>query len=720
MLSPRSRNARIVLAAAMLATIAASTGHSAAGRRDAARPATVDAAQLQSPDRRPGDWMSYGRGYDEQRFSPLAAINDRNAGGLKLAWYADLGMHRGSEATPLAIDGKLYVSTAWSNVHAYDGATGRLLWRFDAHVAREKLATACCDVVNRGVAVWKGRVFVGTIDGRLIALDQTSGKPVWSVQTTPPDQPYTITGAPRVVRDLVIIGNGGAELGVRGFVSAYSVATGKRVWRFYTVPGDPAKPDGEVSDGPLAKAATTWSGDRWWRLKAGGGTAWDAFAYDPALDLLYLGTGNGSPWSRKERSAGQGDNLFLSSILAVRPLTGELVWHYQVTPGDEWDFTATQSLVLADLTIAGRKRAVIMQAPKNGFFYVLDRATGAPISAEKYVPVNWASRIDLATGRPVENPDARYSETGKTFYSTPGTLGGHNWPPMAFSPRTALVYIPAHEIMSNFVTAPDFHRQAIGYNTGTDFGARPDPARQPIKAVRGYLLAWDPVRQREAWRVPRDTFGNGGILATAGNLIVQGTGTGFVKAMRADTGAELWSFWAQTGALAAPITFVAGGKQYVAILAGCGGVYGGACELATRDGRKLNPDRLLVFALDGKAKLPPLPPRTPVTQSIPDDPTDPVLVARGGKVFTRYCGVCHGMGGVSLGNQPDLRFSAMLGQDAWRQIVLGGALKDSGMVSFASELGEADAESIRNYVIDLARSYRKGAPPPPAVANHSS
>jgi len=667
-------------------------------------------------------WSMTGRTYDEQRFSPLAQINEENVGGVGLAWYADFDLSRGEEATPLVVDGVLYVSTAWSMVKAFDAATGKPLWTYDPEVPRAQLVKACCDAVNRGVAAWKGRIYVGTLDGRLIAIDAKTGKPVWDVRTTDASAPYTITGAPRIIKGKVIIGNGGAELGVRGYVGAYDAETGRKLWRFYTVPGDPAAPDGEVSDRAIEAARKTWSGDAWWKQKAGGGTAWDAFAYDPELDLLYIGTGNGSPWSRGARSEGKGDNLYLSSIVAVRPDTGEYVWHYQEVPGDEWDYTATQHIILADLMIGGQKRKVLMQAPKNGFFYVLDRATGKLISAEKYVPANWASKIDLETGRPVENPLARYSETGKPFYATPSSLGGHNWPPMAYDSKTGLVYIPTQELAGLFVSDPEYRKSPIGYNTATKLGTRDPSLTPPIAEAKGYLLAWDPVRQREVWRAPRDTFGNGGVLATAGGLVWQGTGTGFFKAMRASDGKELWSSWLQTGVLAAPMTYSIKGRQYVAVLAGCGGVYGSACRMVDKDGRRPNLDRLLVFALGGKAKLPPAPAAQPMVLDPPALTASAPRIEAGRAKYARYCAVCHGYDAVSLGNQPDLRYSPLLGDDAWFAVLLEGALGEAGMASFADVLDRDGADEIRQYLIAKAHEAKKQKPgaAPTKPVEHSS
>src|SRR5210317_107265 len=396
-------------------------------------PAVLDVtgARIIAADSEPGNWFSHGRGYDEQRFSPLDLINADNVGGMSLAWYYDLETDRGLEATPLVVDGTIYTTGTWSIVYAFNAISGKLLWKFDPEVPKEWAVHLCCDAVNRGVALWEDKVYVGTLDGRLIALDGGTGEPVWSVQATDRSRPYSITGAPRVVKGRVIIGNGGSELGVRGYVSAYDAASGELDWRFYTVPGDPSEP---FESPALEMAAATWKGGEWWKI-GGGGTVWDSMAYDPDLDLLYIGVGNGSPWNRHIRSPGGGDNLFLSSIVALRPDSGEYAWHYQTTPRESWDFTATQHMILADLELGGRERKVIMQAPKNGFFYVVDRATGEFLSAEKYSLVTWATHVDPETGRPVEAPGVRY-DGGQPAVTFPGFMGGHNWQPMSYSPLT--------------------------------------------------------------------------------------------------------------------------------------------------------------------------------------------------------------------------------------------------------------------------------------------
>jgi quinohemoprotein ethanol dehydrogenase len=445
---------------------AASTAPAASQPAAAPYAAAVNTARLVAADSEPGNWMSNGRDYGEQRFSPLDQITTENVSQLGLAWYADMDTSRGQEATPIVVDGAMYLSTAWSHVKAFDVRTGEPLWAFDPKVDPAKGVDACCDVVNRGVAVWDGKVFVGTLDGRLIALDSATGEELWSVVTVDQTKPYTITGAPRIVKGQVIIGNGGAEYGVRGYITAYDANTGEQNWRYYTVPGNPA--DG-FEQPELATAAETWNGE-WWRL-GGGGTVWDSMAYDADLNLLYIGVGNGSPWNQSLRSPGGGDNLFLTSIMAINPDDGTYRWHYQTTPGETWDYTATQHIIVADLTIDGAERRVVMQAPKNGFFYVLDAATGQLITAEKFVPTSWATHIDLETDRPVEIPEARYNETGVPLIVQPSALGGHNWHPMSFSQRTNLVYLAARENIMGYSGETEFITSERGWNTGTDFAA---------------------------------------------------------------------------------------------------------------------------------------------------------------------------------------------------------------------------------------------------------
>jgi PQQ-dependent dehydrogenase (methanol/ethanol family) len=662
--------------------------------------AQVGADRLAAAENEPGQWMSHGRGYWEQRFSPLEQVDTDNVDQLGLAWYADLDTERGQEATPLMVDGVIYVSTAWSKVKAFDAVTGEKLWEFDPEVPGDWAVNACCDVVNRGVAVWQGKVFVGTIDGRLVALDAATGRPVWEVNTIDRTKPYTITGAPRVVKGRVLIGNGGAEFGVRGYVSAYDAETGELDWRFYTVPGNPA----EGFENPaLEMAAATWSGE-WWKL-GGGGTVWDSMAYDPELDLLYIGVGNGSPWNHTFRSEGKGDNLFVASIVALKPDDGAYVWHYQVSPGETWDHTAAQQITIADLTIDGEARRVVMQAPKNGFFYVLDAATGELISAENFTEITWATHVDLETGRPVETPEARFNETGKPFLSLQNPNGAHSWHSMSYSPETGLVYLPIHGSPFLFGMQESFEPVKMATNVGVDFSANAglDPA-EVLEMTYGRLIAWDPVAQREVWRVEREGQANGGTLATAGGLVFQGTGSGRFTALNAETGDELWAADTRTGVIAAPISYEADGIQYVAIMVGSGGswaVIGGASNMK---GIALpNVSRLLVYRLGGQLELPPAAPLTRPPLDPPPATAPDAVVAAGAPLYEKWCGSCHGAGVVGVGLLPDLRRSPYVSQpEAFGQVVLGGALAERGMASFDEVFDADDVEAIRAYVIARA------------------
>ncbi len=672
----------------------------------AAVPASgITGERIIGADEEPGNWLSHGRTYDEQRFSPLDRINADNVAGLGLAWYYDLETSRGVEATPLVVDGKMFTTGTWSIVYAFDAATGKLLWKFDPEVPREWGVHLCCDAVNRGVALWQDKVYVGTIDGRLIALDAETGATVWSVQTTDRSKPYSITGAPRVVKGKVLIGNGGGELGVRGYVSAYDADSGEMAWRFFTVPGDPSEP---FESPAMEMAVETWKGGEWWKI-GGGGTVWDSMAFDPELDLLYIGVGNGSPWNRHIRSPGGGDNLFLSSIVALRPDTGEYIWHYQTTPGETWDYTATQHMILADIEIDGRTREVLMQAPKNGFFYVLDRATGELISAEKFVDITWATHVDPATGRPVETEGARYGE--KPVFTLPSPLGAHNWHPMSYSPQTGLVYIPAQELPWVYGQDEDFEYQPGFWNTGTDIvlGALPEDkeSRQAVLAMtRGHIAAWNPVTQTEAWRVQHPGIWNGGILTTAGNLLLQGNAHGEFAVYRADNGEKLWSMPVQTGVVAAPVTYLAGGEQYVTVMVGWGGaaaLAGG--EIAAKAGVR-NVSRVLTFSIGGDVELPPLPAIDLLLPDLPELTADADTIARGKSLYAERCGVCHGDGAVSGGVLPDLRYLDKAGHDAWQAVVLGGLHKERGMVSFAQVLSAEDSDAVHAFVLSRAHALR--------------
>ena len=668
------------------------------------RAQNVDTAHIGLFEQDAGAWLSNGRTYGEQRYSPLDRINARNIAMLGLAWEADLQSPRfGIEASPLIANGMLYVSSTWGRVFAFDARTGERRWTYDPQVPGEWLRNGCCKPVNRGVALWRDKVYVGAFDGRLIALDARTGREIWRVDTTDRRPHYTITGAPRVIKGKVIIGNGGADFGVRGFFSAYDAESGTLAWRFYVVPGDP-KNGFEHSE--LAAAAKTWDPNRDWSI-GGGGTAWDSFSYDPQLDLLYVGTGNAGPHDPRVRNPAGGDNLFVSSILAIRPDTGRLVWHYQTTPGDQWDFTATQNMVLADLQIGGRLRKVLMQAPKNGFFYVLDRQTGELLSAEKYVRVNWADRVDLATGRPVASAAGDYTQGVRLVFPSP--YGGHNWMPMSFSPRTGLVYIPARDIGWVWgANGPTWFYEGYDLSLVTKEDVR--------QRTRGMLIAWDPVAAKPAWSVTQATLSNGGALATAGGLVVQGTEDGYIRFHDANNGKLLHEILVGTGIVAPPVSYAIDGEQYIAVAAGWNGVKTEPRSQAAEPPYD-NAGRLLVFKLGGE--LVRVAERRPPPAFISVDTAQPAArVAAGSRLYFTHCANCHGVVGEGT-VFPDLRRMSPGTYDAFDAIVRGGLLRAGGMASFADVLSADDAVNIRAFIVDSAQRAKRGDMPA-AKADSSS
>lgn len=667
-----------------------------------ARPVAAGAAAGAGGSAKAMDWAEHGGAYPEWYYSPLAQITQANVHDLGPAWSFEFDTSRGQESTPIVTGGVMYVTTAWSRVFALDARTGHKLWSYDPRVPGAAAYKACCDVVNRGPAVRGGWVFVSTIDGRLIALDAKNGKPLWTAVTADSRRMSTITGAPRLTRDLVVIGNAGGEMGVRGYVSAYHIETGKLAWRFYTVPGrSTVRPDGAASDRALAEVARpTWFGAQ--TRAGGGGVVWNAMTYDPALDRIYLGTGNPYPWNRKFRSAGRGDNLFASSIVALDARTGRYIWHYQETPGDSWDFDACADIILADRQIDGRTRKVLMQASKNGFFYVLDRESGKLLSAKPFVSeVTWAKGVDLATGRPITASEAFYSKA--PFAGKPGPHGAHNWAPTAYSPATGLVYIPASENSLRFVSSASYQFVEGVDDLGIEKGAAASPHAQNAGAA-DVLVAWDPVAERAAWRIP--TRGDSGVLATAGGLVFQGNHrkgvAGELVAYAADTGRTLWRYKTPNAILAGSISYSLDGEQYVAVVGGAGGsdvVVAGGDE-ALEPG----PGRVFVFKLGGKATLPadppPAPPANPPAQTWPK-----AVVARGAATYGRLCSRCHGPDARSLNIIPDLRRSSVLGDaQGWKAVVIGGALQDAGMIGWGRFITPGDAESIRAFVAGQARA----------------
>ncbi len=691
--SPVSLTFRWPIVAIWLACAAACT--------DRAPPvAQVDGSMIRANEKTTRDWPSYGLDYAETRFSRLDQINDANVGDLGLVWTYNLESTRGVEATPLVVDGVMYVSASWSVVHAIDVRTGKRLWVFDPQVPREYGQRGCCDVVNRGVALYRGKVYVGSFDGRLIAIDAATGTKVWEQDTiVDHDHYYTITGAPRVIKGNVVIGNGGAEYGVRGYVTAYDAETGAQKWRWFTVPGDPAQP---YENDAMEQAAKTWDpAGKYWEL-GGGGTVWDTMAFDPDLNLLYIGTGNGSPWIRSKRSPAGGDNLYLASLVALNPDTGAYVWHYQETPGDNWDYTSTQPMVLADLEIDGRPRKVILHAPKNGFFFVIDRTDGRFISAKNFVDVSWATGYD-DNGRPVEVAAAR----GKAaFDSIPGAYGAHNWHSMSFNPETGLVYLPAQNVPLNQKDDQDWTPHSnrpgqpfsgLGWNLAILANTQA-PSSQPF----GRLLAWDPVAQREAWRVEQVSPWNGGTLTSAGNLVFQGTADGRFIAYAAGTGEKLWESPVGTGIVAAPVTYEVDGVQYVSIAVGWGGVYGQAKRAAD----KVGPGTVYTYALGGKAPLPELATYA-MGALVSGVQYDPAEVQDGTLLYVSNCVFCHGVPGVDRGG--NIRNLGYLSADALTNLdryVFGGPQIPEGMPDFTGRLTAEDVRKIQAFIQGTADAIR--------------
>jgi quinohemoprotein ethanol dehydrogenase len=683
---------KAVLGAAAVVAVAGLAAQ-AANRQPAG---LVDGARIANADQHPGEWMSVGRTYDEQHYSPLTQINADTVKDLNLTWFADLGSVRGVEASPLVIDGVLYNTQPWNITTAYDAKTGKVLWTYDPKVPQQTGRYACCDIVTRGVAAWKGKIIIATLDGRLVAVDAKTGRKVWEVQTLDDGSPwaYVITGAPRVFDGKVVIGNSGAEAAARGYVTAYDAETGKKEWRFYIVPGDPAQGYKTKAE---ADAAKTWKGE-WWK-KGGGGTAWDSIVYDPKLKLVYVGTGNGGPWPQYHRSPGGGDNLYIASVVALHVEDGSYAWHYQETPGDEWDYTSTQPIVLADLKIGGRDRQVLLHAPKNGFFYVLDRKTGELISAKAYTDITWATGIDMKTGRPIENPAARYGE--KPVLLSPSQGGVHNWNPMAFSPKTGLVYFPATNSSALFAVDMAFKQQPGGMSqlglASTGFEEERKRLMASAPKSDGFLIAYDPVQQKEVWRAQYARSGSGGVLATAGNLVFQGTIESTFAAYRADNGQKVWEMDAQQVPIAAPVSYEIDGEQYIAVNAGFGG---GTVHGPVNDDTALKRyeyGRLLVYKLGGKAKLPPLVYKKPVLDFPPMARVSGGDALKGQAVFAKNCAVCHGDN--ARGGVKDLRRMTRQTHDEFNDIVLGGKRAANGMASFADTLSKEDAEMVHRFII---------------------
>ena len=687
--------ALLLLAIILPATVAASTD------------VDLDTAtqRITQADNEPQHWLSYGRDYKEQRHSPLKQINDSNVDELGLSWWFDLKSSRGLEATPLFVDGVLYFTGVWSVVYAVDARTGKALWTYDPKVPRAWGKNLCCGAVNRGVAYYEDKIIFGSLDGRLIALDHKTGERIWETLTIDPKKRYSITGAPRVAKGKVFIGNGGGEFGVRGYITAYDANSGEMVWRFYTVPGNPS--DG-FENKAMEEAAKTWKGE-WWKL-GGGGTVWDSIVYDHELDQLIFGVGNGGPYSQDYRSPGGGDNLYISSIVSVNPDTGEYLWHYQQVPGEEWDYTATQQIILTDMQIDGSKKKVLWQAPKNGFFFIIDRTNGKLLSAEPFTAVNWSSGYDLETGRPnIDKNAVDYSDGTKLIL--PAGVGAHSWHPMSYNPDTGLVYIPVMQVSALFYKQEK--ETWLNKNGHLNIGAGivlPPSSTLLSKALlrhssTGSLLAWDPLTQTASWEMQHPMTWNGGTLSTAGNLVFQGTSDRRLLAVSADKGKLLWEAPTQSSIIAAPISYELDGEQYIAVLAGWGGVFPLMGAAPQEEGKATN-GRLLVYKLGGNNKLPAM----QAPQVLPELTTriteDSETLDRGRTLYTDYCSWCHGLDTISSGVLADLRYLTKEKHAIFQNIVLEGAFQSIGMPRFDDELNEQDVQDIQAYIINQSHELK--------------
>lgn len=647
------------------------------------------------------NWPTVGLDYSEDRFSRLTQINTDTVKNLGLVWTVSLNAYRGVEATPIVVGGIMYVTAPWSIVHAIDIRTGKEIWTYDPKVPRTDGAKACCDVVNRGVAVYEGKVFVASFDGRLIALNSATGEKIWEIDTiSDHTHVYSITDAPRVINGRVLIGNGGAEYGTRNYISAYDTHTGALDWRWYTVPGDPSKPYENAS---MAAAAKTWDPSSKYWITGGGGSIWNGMSYDPKLDLVYFGTGNGTPWAAGIRSPAGGSNLYLSSIVALNASTGKMAWYYQETRGDNWDYDSDQSLILTDLNIAGEQRHVLLHAAKNGFFFIIDRTNGKFIGAQNFVPENWALGY-ASDGTPIVNPAAL--DTSKSSDIIPGPYGGHNWQPMSYNPETGYAYIPAQNVPVTMkedktwqpnVYKPGAVMSGTGWNLAESLDTTP-PTSKPF----GRLIAWDVKQQKPAWTQEYVSPWNGGTLTTAGNLVFQGTADGRLVAYDARTGKNLWQSPTGTGVMAGASTYMVDGVQYVSVAVGWGGVYG----LAQRATDLNSPDTVYTFALGGKAPLPNFVKyqQSALVQGVPYNTAD---VAPGTAIYVSNCAFCHGVPGVNNGGAvPNLGYVPASVISHLSNYVINGPFTQMGMPNFAGKLTDADVGKIAAFIQGTADAIR--------------
>ena len=683
----------------------------------ASPPAAVDAARLANAAHEPDQWLAPGRDTQGTYYSPLAAINDKNVARLGFAWDYHLGTRRGLEGTPVVVDGVMYAPGNWGRVYALDAASGKALWTYDPGVDGQWGRYSCCDVVNRGLVVWKGRVYIASVDGFLHAIDAKTGQRIWKSDTLPARGPgdfhYAVTGAPVLAGDVIAIGNGGSDFkGARGFVTALDLQTGAFKWRFYTVPRDPKLGPQDQPD--LEAAVKTWSAGYDWS-NGGGGSAWDGLAYDPELRLVYIGTGNATPYRGHYDPSVSGDELYVSSIVAVHADGGSLAWYFQEVPGEIWDYDTANKMILADLTVGGKARRVLMQASKNGFFYVLDRATGEFLSGKPFAYMNWTRGLDAKTHRPIKQPAADWDKAPALIF--PAVFGAHGWQPMSYSPKSGLVYVPVFDapmifidtslrraglIEGNFDLAffmpEDYHPDELQSLFGKLPSLQALAAGGPHPQSRGIIRAIEPLTGKLAWEQQTHSLWDGGLLSTGGNLVVRGDAAGYVSVYAADTGKLLKQIDVGTSVMASPMTYRVGGVQYLAVMAGSGG---GMMALPfPKDSaayRYGNEGRIVAFRLDGGAtpkpppvSEPPLPPRPPREGSA-------AQIAQGEVLYNRYCGRCHAFG---RGLLPDLRRMSPATQQIFYEIVLNGAFAAKGMARWDDVISRPDAQAIHAYIVD--------------------
>jgi len=675
------------------------------------------------------DWPTVGGDSNNTRFSPLADISDRNVGSIGLAWEAGLDSERVQESSPVVVDGIMYVSASLGRVFAFDAETGKRLWKFDPDVDMQVNRYACCDQANRGIVVANGLVYVASLDGFLYALRTRDGSVSWRVNTlSGQHRNYTITGAPTRAANLIVIGNAGSEFNARGFVTAYDAKTGRKVWRFYTVPRNPS--NGSQESPALDIAVKTWDRDSRWDI-GGGGTVWDAILYDSVLDTIYIGVGNGVPYPRRLRSPKGGDNLFLGSVVALNRRDGSMKWYYQETPGESWDSTSTQQMIMSDVHIDGKIKPALIHAPKNGFLYVIDRTTGRPVRAHPLVRINWARRVNLSSGRPEMRYDSNdYTRGPKIIF--PSTLGARSWDPPAYSPQSQTYFASVIDMGTLLWSNPtrvayDVRGQNSGlaggvmsYDLDATLPSLPLDMRTAVAALpetesvrkmpwSAELRAVDVVTGRTRWAVPLESWRHrAGVLATAGNLVVQGGPSGRLKFYAQDTGRLVKSIDTFSSIHAAPITYKKRGIQYFAVATGWGGAAWPWLPSFSAAYKYGNRNKVFAFRIGGKivpepAKLPELK-VAPVPPSLPGDVTAAQLEI-GQALFFKHCAACHF--NQPRSTVPDLRRMTPETHKLFSEIVLNGRLLANGMPRWSDVLTRRQVSMIHRWLIYEQVATRK-------------